>query len=122
MATRVCLGGCGAYVEDASYCPNCRRERNKAKPSAKAYRDRDYRKARRETSAAIVDLVEQAIDEGSFRPVDPETAAFGLIGAANWVAFWYPRPSGAGAGAACRSRRWPPTTSRATSSVPGARR
>jgi len=56
-----------------------------------------YRKARRETSGAVVDLVVQAIDEGSFRPVDPETAAFGLIGAANWVAFWYPRPSGAGA-------------------------
>lgn len=56
-----------------------------------------YRKARRETSAALVELVRQAIREGSFRPVDPEMAAFGLIGAANWVAFWYPRPTGSGA-------------------------
>jgi AcrR family transcriptional regulator len=58
---------------------------------------RRYRKARRETSGAVVDLVVQAIDEGSLRPVDPEMAAFGLIGAANWVAFWYPRPNGPGA-------------------------
>ena len=56
-----------------------------------------YRKARRETSGAVVDLVTQGIREGSLRPVDPEMAAFGLIGAANWVAFWYPRPSGSGA-------------------------
>jgi AcrR family transcriptional regulator len=55
-----------------------------------------YRKARRETSGAVVDLVAQGIREGSLRTTDPEMAAFGLIGAANWVAFWYPRPSGPG--------------------------
>jgi AcrR family transcriptional regulator len=55
-----------------------------------------YRKARRETSGAVVDLVAQGIREGSLRTTDPEMAAFGLIGAANWVAFWYPRPNGPG--------------------------
>jgi len=57
---------------------------------------KQYRKARRETLAALVDLVEQAIREGSCRPVEPDLAAFGLIGAANWIAFWYPRPQGSG--------------------------
>jgi AcrR family transcriptional regulator len=59
---------------------------------------KQYRKARRETLAALADLVGQAIREGSCRPVDPQIAAFGLIGAANWVAFWYPRPEGAASG------------------------
>ncbi|HEY5858471.1 MAG TPA: TetR/AcrR family transcriptional regulator [Aldersonia sp.] len=50
-----------------------------------------HRKARRDTLAALTELVSQAITEGSCRPVDPELAAFSLAGVANWVAFWYPR-------------------------------
>ena len=38
-----------------------------------------------------------AIQQGSCPPVEPELAAFGLLGAANWVAFWYPRTEDPGA-------------------------
>ncbi|NEA31332.1 TetR/AcrR family transcriptional regulator [Streptomyces sp. SID13031] len=58
---------------------------------------KQYRRARRETLAALEELMVQAIKEGSCRPVDPELAAFALVGVSNWVAFWYPRPEGAGA-------------------------
>ena len=57
---------------------------------------KQHLKARRDTLAGLSDLVVQAIREGACRPVDPEIAAFGLLGAANWVAFWYPRSEGAG--------------------------
>jgi AcrR family transcriptional regulator len=53
--------------------------------------------ARRQTLASLKDLISQAIKEGSCRPVDAELAAFSLLGVSNWVAFWYPRHSGAGA-------------------------
>lgn len=57
---------------------------------------KQYRQARRQTLTGLTDLVDQAIREGSCRPVEPEIAAFGLLGAANWVAFWYPRDRGPG--------------------------
>jgi AcrR family transcriptional regulator len=57
---------------------------------------KQYRRARRETLAALEDLISQAIKEGSCRPVDQELAAFALLGVSNWVAFWYPRAEGAG--------------------------
>lgn len=57
---------------------------------------KQYRDARRETLAALKDLICQAIKEGSCRPVDEELAAFALFGVSNWVAFWYPRAEGAG--------------------------
>lgn len=52
---------------------------------------KQHRKARRATLDAMSSLVSQAIGEGSARPVDPELAAFSLVGVANWVAFWFPR-------------------------------
>src|SRR5260370_32483412 len=55
-----------------------------------------YLQARRETLSALTDLVSQSISAGSCRAVDPELAAFSLRAASNWVAFWYPRRSGAG--------------------------
>ena len=58
---------------------------------------KQHRRARRETLAALEDLISQSIKEGSCRPVDRELAAFALLGVSNWVAFWYPRPAGAGA-------------------------
>lgn len=59
---------------------------------------KQHLQARRDTLASLSDLVAQAIHEGTCRPVEPEIAAFGLLGAANWVAFWYPRSEGAGSG------------------------
>jgi AcrR family transcriptional regulator len=58
---------------------------------------KQYRLARRRSLTALTDLVSQAIVHGECRPVDAELAAFSLLGAANWVSFWYPRPSGDGA-------------------------
>jgi AcrR family transcriptional regulator len=57
-----------------------------------------YRQARRQTLTALTGLIEQAIHEGSCYAEEPEIAAFGLLGVANWVAFWYPRKDGPGAG------------------------
>jgi AcrR family transcriptional regulator len=57
---------------------------------------KQYRQARRQTLTGLTDLVDQAIREGGARPVEPEIAAFGLLGAANWAAFWYPRERGPG--------------------------
>jgi AcrR family transcriptional regulator len=55
-----------------------------------------YLKARRDTLRALTGLVSQCISAGTCRPVDPELAAFSLLGASNWVAFWYPRRDGIG--------------------------
>jgi AcrR family transcriptional regulator len=57
---------------------------------------KQYRQARRDTLTGLADLVSQAIKEGACRPVEPELAAFGLLGTANWTAFWYPRTEGPG--------------------------
>lgn len=55
-----------------------------------------YLKARRDTLRALTGLVSQCISAGTCRPIDPELAAFSLLGASNWVAFWYPRKEGSG--------------------------
>lgn len=55
-----------------------------------------YLKARRDTLRALTELVSQCISAGTCRPIDPELAAFSLLGASNWVAFWYPRKEGIG--------------------------
>ncbi|MBJ8348245.1 TetR/AcrR family transcriptional regulator [Antrihabitans sp. YC2-6] len=52
---------------------------------------KQHRRARRATLAALMSLVSQGINDGSFNPVDPELTAFALAGVANWVAFWFPR-------------------------------
>jgi AcrR family transcriptional regulator len=58
---------------------------------------KQHRRARRRTLAALTDLISGAIREGSCRPVEPQLAAFSLLGVANWVAFWYPRAEGVAA-------------------------
>jgi AcrR family transcriptional regulator len=58
---------------------------------------KQHRRARRQTLVALETLVSQAISEGSCRPVEPELAAFSLVGVSNWVAFWYPYGAGSGA-------------------------
>jgi AcrR family transcriptional regulator len=57
---------------------------------------KQYLQARRDTLRSLTELVSQSITAGSCRAVDPELAAFSLLGAANWVAFWYPRKGGSG--------------------------
>lgn len=45
--------------------------------------------ARRETLAQIVQLFEEGIAAGDFKPADPHVAAFALLGMCNWTAWWY---------------------------------
>jgi hypothetical protein len=41
--------------------------------------------------------IQDGIDAGAFRPVDPRLAALGIIGMINWIAWWY-RPDRDGTG------------------------
>ena len=50
-----------------------------------AGRDRYERALRR--------VIARGVDEREFRPVNPKTAAFAILGAINWIARWY-RPEG----------------------------
>ena len=38
-------------------------------------------------------IIAQGVKDGEFRPVDPKTAVFAILGAINWIARWY-RPEG----------------------------
>jgi AcrR family transcriptional regulator len=48
-----------------------------------------YNKARRRILDLYVQLVSDGIASGDFRAVDPQMAAFALIGMSNWTALWY---------------------------------
>jgi len=48
-----------------------------------------HARARRETLKQIVDLFEEGIASGEFKPVDPHIGAFALLGMCNWTAWWY---------------------------------
>lgn len=48
---------------------------------------------RRAVLAALAGVIEDGVAEGVFRPVEPRIAALGLLGTANWVAWWY-QPGG----------------------------
>lgn len=39
-------------------------------------------------------IIQAGVARGEFRPVDPKTAVFAILGAINWIARWY-RPEGA---------------------------
>lgn len=45
--------------------------------------------AKRRVLVELTALVENGIRSGAFRPVDPRTAAFAIVGSCNWVAWWY---------------------------------
>lgn len=49
----------------------------------------EHFKARRRVLKAFVDMINDGIETGDFRPVDPRLAAFALIGMGNWTAWWY---------------------------------
>lgn len=38
---------------------------------------------------SVIELIKQGIDSGQFRPVNPRSAALGVIGMCNWVAWWF---------------------------------
>lgn len=49
----------------------------------------DHFKARRQVLKAFVDMINDGIEAGDFRPLNSRLAAFGLIGMTNWTAWWY---------------------------------
>ena len=44
---------------------------------------------RDEYERALRTTIQEGIDGGAFRPVDPKVAAFVILGAINWIARWY---------------------------------
>ena len=50
---------------------------------------KSYRDGRRRIMAEFVAVIEQGVASHVLRPVDPRTAALGIIGQCTWVAFWY---------------------------------
>ncbi|GAA0274525.1 TetR/AcrR family transcriptional regulator [Cryptosporangium japonicum] len=48
---------------------------------------------RRSVLRSIAGVIEEGVNSGVFRTVDPRVAALGALGMANWVAWWY-RPGG----------------------------
>lgn len=48
-----------------------------------------HREARRVVLSELSGLIEDGIEAGDFKPVDPRVAAFTVLGMCNWVAWWY---------------------------------
>lgn len=48
-----------------------------------------YAENRRAVLRSIAGVIEEGVARGEFRPVTPTTAALGILGVVNWVAWWY---------------------------------
>lgn len=48
-----------------------------------------YQQSRRKVLKEYIRVIEDGIRLGEIRPVDPRTAALGIIGMINWIAWWY---------------------------------
>ena len=46
-------------------------------------------KSRRHVLDSFVQMIEDGIKSGDFRPIDARLASFALIGMGNWTAWWY---------------------------------
>ncbi|SNT16057.1 TetR/AcrR family transcriptional regulator [Rhodococcoides kyotonense] len=55
---------------------------------------RTFQRSRRHVLKEFVVTIEAGIKAGEMRPVDPRTAALGIIGMVNWVAWWHPSGDG----------------------------
>lgn len=51
---------------------------------------RTYQQSRRHVLKEFTTVIEKGIEAGEMRPVNPRTAALGVIGMLNWVAWWHP--------------------------------
>jgi AcrR family transcriptional regulator len=52
-----------------------------------------YAQGRRRVLREFATVIDEGVGSGTFRPVDSRTAALGIIGLCNWVAWWH-RPGG----------------------------
>jgi AcrR family transcriptional regulator len=50
---------------------------------------RAHEAGRRAVLKAVARVIDQGIEEGVFRPADARTAALGILGMINWVAWWF---------------------------------
>ena len=48
-----------------------------------------YEAGRRSVLRSVTKVIEDGVAGGDFRPVNPAVAALGVLGMANWVAWWY---------------------------------
>ncbi len=48
-----------------------------------------HRQARRRVLGLLTGLIDDAVTAGRFRPLHSRTVALGMLGMANWVAWWY---------------------------------
>jgi AcrR family transcriptional regulator len=48
---------------------------------------------KRDTLRMLIEVIEQGMTSGEFRPVEPRTTALAIVGMCNWVA-WWSRPGG----------------------------
>lgn len=48
-----------------------------------------HRRVRQDVLAALSGVIQEGVDKGEFKPLDPRVAAFGVLGMCNWVAWWY---------------------------------
>ena len=48
-----------------------------------------HRAAQRSTLHHLIDVIEEGVVKGQFRPVDTRTAALAVAGMCNWVAWWF---------------------------------
>jgi AcrR family transcriptional regulator len=50
---------------------------------------KSYSQARKRVLQAFSTVIDEGVRAGELRPVDPRTAALGIIGLCNWVAWWH---------------------------------
>ena len=54
--------------------------------------ERNFQKIRQEKrkyTRVVVDIIQEGIDRGGFRKLDPTLMAYGIIGMCNWIYKWY---------------------------------
>jgi AcrR family transcriptional regulator len=62
---------------------------DRSEPDLPAEIAQRHRQARRRVLELLTGLVEDAVRAGRFRPLPARTVALGMLGMANWVAWWY---------------------------------
>ncbi|OUC78072.1 TetR/AcrR family transcriptional regulator [Gordonia lacunae] len=50
---------------------------------------KSYASSRRRVLRELIKLIEAGVDDGTFRAVNARTAALGVIGMLNWIAWWH---------------------------------
>lgn len=76
-------------VRERAESPDQFRVLDQAEPTLPEPLREQHRKARRDVLAELRAVIEEGIDAGDFKPLDPQTAALSVLGMCNWVAWWF---------------------------------